>query len=282
VTGAVRHAAFVAESRVVIEPGRADLTEAQREPERLGDPPGFPLVDRAAAATVGRHPVDDQVPLPGTTVPLRTVPRRGRRLLPRGWELAWCYQLDPRGGGPACGAGRRHDHRLGHLRHAHGLPVFPFPDPAPDAGFLAAQVAGKIEAPLDGLLVQDPVAARDRIPHPGRAQLRHGSGRPGTPASRETAWHEPRMAVDRGIRCRAGMKVKRRERHSLPGAGPRDGLACRGCTRRILPAGPSLAAGHRLLPGQQRRLTANSLTGNPGSTHPAPVTRSAPHLAGPA
>ncbi len=42
---AVASVAVLAESCVVVEPGRVDLGEAQRGPERLGDPPGPAYVD---------------------------------------------------------------------------------------------------------------------------------------------------------------------------------------------------------------------------------------------
>jgi hypothetical protein len=55
---AVRDFAVLAESRVVMEPGGADLGEAQRTPERPGDLPGPGGVDGVAVAVAGSDALD--------------------------------------------------------------------------------------------------------------------------------------------------------------------------------------------------------------------------------
>ena len=66
---AVRRVAVLAETGVIVEPGRGHLVIAQQWPERLGDPPGLPGLDRIVVA--GGHAVADQVPLVGPTSSIR-------------------------------------------------------------------------------------------------------------------------------------------------------------------------------------------------------------------
>jgi hypothetical protein len=82
---AVRGVAVPAQPRIVVEPGRADLREAQRGPECPGDPAGPGGVDGVAAAVACGGPGEEQVPLSGRAAQ-ETVPRRAAPLLPLGGE----------------------------------------------------------------------------------------------------------------------------------------------------------------------------------------------------
>ena len=60
---AVRRVALLAETGVIVEPGRDYLVKAQRRPQRLGDPPGVPDANRIPVTVAAGHAVQDQVPL---------------------------------------------------------------------------------------------------------------------------------------------------------------------------------------------------------------------------
>jgi hypothetical protein len=74
---AIGHVAVLAETCIVIEPGRVDLGEAQGRPEHLGDLTGPAGVDGVAAAVVGCDALEQQIPLASArrrTMLSRTVP----------------------------------------------------------------------------------------------------------------------------------------------------------------------------------------------------------------
>jgi len=85
--------AVLAEPRIVVEPGRADLGEAQRRPERPGDPAGPAGLDGVAVAVAGRDPVKQQIPLSGLAVQ-EGVPYRAGPPLLLGGEPSGRHQLD--------------------------------------------------------------------------------------------------------------------------------------------------------------------------------------------
>ncbi len=70
---AVGCVAVLAESCVVVQPGRVDLAEVQGRAERLGDPAGPAGVDGVAVAVFGGDAFEQQVPLSGLTLPLDAV-----------------------------------------------------------------------------------------------------------------------------------------------------------------------------------------------------------------
>ena len=81
---AVRDFAVLAESRVVMEPGGADLGEAQGRPERPGDAPGEAGVDGAAVAVAGGGVLAQEVPLSWPGWPQEAASCNARPLVPFG------------------------------------------------------------------------------------------------------------------------------------------------------------------------------------------------------
>jgi len=94
VVAAVGHIAVLAESCIVVEPGRVYLSEAQGRPERLGDLPGPASVDGVALAVVGSDPLEQQIPLSWLTLPHDAGPHGAGPLLPLGGEVAGGHELD--------------------------------------------------------------------------------------------------------------------------------------------------------------------------------------------
>ena len=91
---AVGDFAVGAESCVVVEPGGADLGEAQRRPERPGDPPGEAGVDGAAVAGASGGVLAQEVPLSWLGSPQEAASRSPGRLVPSGGQLAGGQELD--------------------------------------------------------------------------------------------------------------------------------------------------------------------------------------------
>ena len=92
---AVRGVAVLAESRVVVEPGIADLGEGQRRPERDGDLPGPAGVYRVADVPVlGSNALDEEEPSFRLAVPQEGAPPPGIPVLSLGGEFSGRYQFD--------------------------------------------------------------------------------------------------------------------------------------------------------------------------------------------
>ena len=85
---AVGDFAVGAESCVVVEPGGADLGEAQGRPERPGDAPGEAVVDGAAVAGAGGGVLAQEVPLSWPGWPQEAALCGARPLVPSGGQLA--------------------------------------------------------------------------------------------------------------------------------------------------------------------------------------------------
>src|ERR1700722_6103319 len=94
VTGAVGSVAVLAESCVVVEPGRVDLAEAQGRPKCLGDQAGSAGVDGVAVAVAGCDPLEKQIPLPGLASPHDAVLDGAGPLLPLGGQLSRGHEFD--------------------------------------------------------------------------------------------------------------------------------------------------------------------------------------------
>jgi hypothetical protein len=84
----VRDFAVGAESCVVVEPGGADLGEAQRRPERPGHAPGEAGVDGAAVAVTGGGVLAQEVPLSWPGWPQEAALCSAKPLVPSGGQLA--------------------------------------------------------------------------------------------------------------------------------------------------------------------------------------------------
>ena len=91
---AVGGVAVLAESCIVVEPGRVDLGEAQGRPERLGDPPGPAGVDGVAVAVVSGDALDQEIPLSWLALPQDAVLHGAGPLLPLGGQVAGGHELD--------------------------------------------------------------------------------------------------------------------------------------------------------------------------------------------
>ena len=94
VSVAVGGVAVLAESCIVVEPGRVDLGEPQGRPERLGDLAGPAGVDGVAVAVVGCDALEQQVPLSWLALPRDAGLYGAGPLLPFGGYLSWGYELD--------------------------------------------------------------------------------------------------------------------------------------------------------------------------------------------
>jgi hypothetical protein len=81
---AVGCVAVLAESCVVVEPGRVDLGEVQGRAERLGDLGGLAGVDGVALAVFGGDALEQQVPLSRLALPLDAVLHVAGPLVPLG------------------------------------------------------------------------------------------------------------------------------------------------------------------------------------------------------
>jgi hypothetical protein len=66
---AVGGVAVLAEPCIVLEPGRVDLGEAERRPERLGDSSGAAGVDGVTVAVGGGDAFEPQIPLSWLALP---------------------------------------------------------------------------------------------------------------------------------------------------------------------------------------------------------------------
>ena len=84
----------MAESGIVVEPGRVDLAEVQGRAERLADPAGPAGVDGVAVAVAGSDAFKQQVPLSRLALPLDALLHGAGPLLPLGGQASGGNELD--------------------------------------------------------------------------------------------------------------------------------------------------------------------------------------------